>query len=290
MRFRFRLLPGPSWACLLAAVLIAGCSREPASTDPAASDTPASAIARSDARLQLVNNNGRIRYDGTVDSEATRTALIDTLAAAYGADRIGGELRVEPTTRAPGWLDAIGPLLAGFDLPGSALGFDGDRIALSGQVTDVERARLLELARQQFPDATLEGLFEGAVRDADTPLDADAQALEALAPDASAQSVVDALNMMDVAFEPDSAQVSPASLDIISRAGRAIADLPPETRVRIVGESRPLGDADEARRRAQQRAEAVKVQLIINGSSPARLDTRAATGAGADRVTFEVAD
>ena len=257
MRFRYRLLPGLPLACLFATVLVAGCNREPASTAPASSDTPATAVAQSDARLQLVNNNGRIRYDGTVDSKATRAALIDTLAAAYGTDRIGGELRVEPTTRPPAWLDAIGPLLAGFDLQGAALGFDGDRIALSGQVTDVERARLLEHARQQFPDATLEGLFGGAVRDADTPLDADAQALEALAPDATAKSVVDALNMMDVVFEPDSAQVSPASLDIISRAGRAIADLPPETRVRIVGESGPLGDADEERRRAQQRAEAV---------------------------------
>ena len=35
-----------------------------------------------EARLSLVNNNGTVRYDGTVDSDGTRKAIVATLGHA----------------------------------------------------------------------------------------------------------------------------------------------------------------------------------------------------------------
>lgn len=275
---------------------VAGCDRGSPTTEtttPQASEDASS--ARYDATFNLVNNSGTVRYDGTVDSDTSKAALIGALTHAYGADRIRGDIAVDPSARTPAWLGNIGPFLTAFDVAGAAVNFEGDSIELTGSVAEADRGRLLAAARELFPDAEYAGLFEGLGDASTSPSDPAAQALAGLPADAKPGQLVQALNLIAIQFEPGSAVVQPASLDIISKAGKAIAAAPDGTRIEIGGHTGSTGNAEDDLTLSKQRAEAVKVQLIVNGVSPSRLETKGygqqagdPAAAASDRVAFSV--
>jgi hypothetical protein len=270
-------LPTPSRATLVAAVTFvaviafAGCSRDatPASPAPPAQATADTAAAppaaQFESRLNLVNNNGTVRYDGTVDSESTRKAIEATLRQVYGPG-VTGSLAVDAAARPAPWQANLPQFLSAFTMPGAAIGFDGQRIELSGYASDPDRSALLARAEQLFPGYTLTGLFRGV---GNSP-DAAAQALAGLKTGASAGEVIKALNQTPIQFIDGSAQVSPDSLAVLSQAAKAIQGSGGEKRIEITG---PAG-AGEDLALSQQRAEAIKVQLIVNGVSPGSIETK----------------
>lgn len=268
---------------------LAGCNRAPGAGDaePAA-DQPAVAapVVRFDAKLSLVNNNGAIRYDGVVDSEATRKALGIALAQAY-AGQIGGDLQVDKAAKPAPWQDKLPQFAAALTMPGAAVRFEGKTVELSGQASDADRASLLEQARKLFPDYRYAGLFEG-VGDAAASADAAAQALAALQPgQADGAAVAKALNQMSVRFDEGSAQIQASSLDILSRAGKALQAAPKDARFQIVGPGGGAGQPADNESLSRQRAEAVKVQLIVAGANPGALETRGEPGAAATPLRFQ---
>ncbi len=276
-------LPTPSRAAFAAAltlaavIVLAGCSRDatPAPSTQATADTAAAPpAAQFEARLNLVNNNGTVRYDGTVDNENTRKAIEAMLRQAYGPGTTGS-LAVDPAARPAPWQANLPQFLTAFTMPGAAVGFDGQRIELSGFASEPDRAALLARAEQLFPGYTLAGLFRGA---GGTAPDAAAQALAALKTGASAGDVVKALNQTPIQFIDGSAQVSPDSLAVLSQAAKAIQGSGGEKRIEITG---PAGAGDDLAL-SQQRAEAIKVQLIVNGVSPASIETRGHPAGSAD--------
>lgn len=270
---------GVASAATLALLIVAtGCSRdEPAATaNPAAGarDTPAVAgHPTTDARLSLVNNNGRVRYDGAVDSDASRQRVVDAMTQAFGSAATG-HVEVDPAVRPPTWLDGLQAFATAFDRPGAAVTFDGDTIELAGQVSREDRARLLEQARQSFPDHAHTGLLQGT-DDAPPATGALAQ----LPPGADASTLADALNTVAIEFEPGSARIAPGSLDSAGRIADAIKASASGTRLLVSGG----GDGDAGLSR--QRAEALKVQLILNGVSPALIDTDGSGAAGPIRFS-----
>ncbi|QSX76253.1 OmpA family protein [Lysobacter arenosi] len=269
-------LPTTSRATLVAAltfaavIAFAGCSRDatPAPSAQATADTAAAPpAAQFEARLNLVNNNGTVRYDGTVDSESTRKAIEAMLRQAYGPG-ISGSLAVDSAARPAPWQANLPQFLSAFTMPGAAIGFDGQRIELGGYASDPDRTALLSRAEQLFPGYTLTGLFRGV---GNSP-DAAAQALAGLKTGASAGDVIKALNQTPIQFIDGSAQVSPDSLAVLSQAAKAIQGSGGEKRIEITG---PAGAAEDLAL-SQQRAEAIKVQLIVNGVSPGSIETKGA--------------
>ncbi|MFC3814076.1 OmpA family protein [Lysobacter sp. GCM10012299] len=269
------LLPAPSRTALAAAVTlaaaiaIAGCNRDatPAPSTQATAATPAAPpAAQFEARLNLVNNNGTVRYDGTVGSDESRKAIEAMLRQAYGTG-VTGTLAVDAAARPAPWQANLPQFLSAFTMHGAAVGFDGQRIELSGHASDSDRTALLARAEQLFPGYTLTGLFRGV---GSSSPDASAQALAALKTGASAGDVVKALNQTPIQFIDGSAQVSPDSLAVLSQAAKAIQGSAGERRIEITG---PAG-AGEDLALSQQRAEAIKVQLIVNGVSPASIETK----------------
>ncbi|MFD0322862.1 OmpA family protein [Lysobacter gummosus] len=278
---------------LLAALAgLSACNRNAPSTDAAPADgaAPAAAAApvvRFDARLSLVNNNGAIRYDGTVDSEATRKALTIALAQAY-AGQISGTLNADKAAKPAPWQDKLPQFAAALTMPGVAVNFEGNKIELSGQVGDADRALLLEKAKTLFPGFSYGGLFEGVGGTAASS-DAAAQALAALEPGKSgAADIAKALNQINLRFDEGGARIAPASLDILSRAAKAIAAGPKDARYEIVGPGGGAGQAADNEILSRQRAEAVKVQLIVNGVNPGALDTRGEPGTTTTPLRFSV--
>lgn len=283
---RFGLLPIALIVALGAG--LAACKREANAPDTAAANppaAPAAPVVRFDAKISLVNNNGAIRYDGTVDSEATRKALNIALVQTY-AGQIAGNLNVDKAAQPAPWQEKLPQFAAALTMPGIAVGFQGNTIELSGQASDADRALLLEKAKTLFPGYVYAGLFEGVGGTAASS-DAAAQALAALEPGKSgAADIAKALNQINLRFEEGGARIAPASLDILSRAAKAIQAGPKDARYEIVGPGAAAGQAADNEALSRQRAEAVKVQLIVAGVNPGAIDTRGEPGTAATPLRF----
>jgi len=255
------------------AVATTACNREPP-TAQAPPPTAAAPVAQFDATLNLVNNNGAVRYDGVVGTDAQRQSVEAALRRAFG--RVSGELKVDRGARGAPWSDALPKFLESFTQPGAAVSFEGRRIELHGHASEADRKALLARAELLFPGYAYTGLFQG-VGDGATPDPASAVLAE-VKPGTSGAPLVKALNeavtQTPIRFEPGSARVAPDSLALLSKAAQVIQASGDATRLQIAG---PAADDPSL---AQQRAEAIKVQLIINGVSPAALETTAQAGNG----------
>ena len=264
-----RLLFALAWLC--AAAIPVGCKPQQAQ-DP--SQIPHTPIPKTDARLQLANNNGQLRYQGVVADETTRDGLLGKLQAAYGSEA-GGEIALDPHTNPPPWAGNLGPLLDAFRMQGAILDLQGRRIELGGAVSDEDRAMLLRKVRKLYPGYELTGLFQGvdmryALPDADDPA-----------------GLVAFLNRIPIGFQSDSGMIVPASLDGLGRAARGIKNAHPDTRLQVGVRAEKSDMPDYDRQIASQRAEAVRLQLAIRGVNPGRLDPIALPADGGKPGTVE---
>jgi len=254
-------------------VATTACNRETPTTQ-ASPPTAAAPVAQFDATLNLVNNNGTVRYDGVVGTDAQRQAVEAALRRAFG--RLSGELKVDHGARPAPWSDALAKFLESFTQPGAAMSFEGRRIELHGHASEEDRKALLARAELLYPGYAYTGLFQGVGDGATT--DAASAVLAEVKPGTSGAPLVKALNeavtQTPIRFEPGSARVAPESLALLSKAAQVIQASGDATRLQIAG---PAADDPSL---AQQRAEAIKVQLIINGVSPAALETTAQAGNG----------
>ena len=91
---------------------------------------------------------------------------------------------------------------------------------------------------------------------------------------------------MQVKVENGSGNVSADSLDLVAQAAATIQAAAPGTRLLIVGPVVASADTGNDIFLSKQRAEALKVQLILNGVNPAVIDTRG-WGQNADGTPVE---
>jgi outer membrane protein OmpA-like peptidoglycan-associated protein len=245
------------------ACVSSACQRTP-SAESKSGSTPTVARAPFDAMLSVVNNSGAIRFDGTVGDAATKSRIEQSLLSAYGPGRAAGDIVVERAARQPKWVAGLGGFLKIFEpMIGAALRFEGDRIVLSGKVELDQRRALRAAAEQAFPGAQLQGLFE-------LPAEDTATTGNTIAPAVLAKT----LNQMPVKFEDGGGNVSVDSLDLVVQAADSIRAAPPGTKLLIVGPVVASADTGNDIFLSKQRAEALKVQLILNGVNPASIDTR----------------
>lgn len=243
------------------AAVSGACQRTP-SPEAKSDAAPVAVRAPFDAMLSVVNNSGAIRFDGTIGDDATRARIEQSLLSAYGPGRATGDIVVDKAARPPKWIDGLAGFLKIFEPSvGAAVRFEGDRIVLSGQVALDQRRALRNAAQSAFPGARLQGLFD---------IPAEAPAAGTIAPEALAQN----LNRMPVKFDDGGGNVSVDSLDLVAQAADSIRAAPPGTRLLIVGPVVATADAGNDMFLSKQRAEALKVQLILNGVSPASIETR----------------
>ncbi len=249
--------------CLaLAAITAAACQR---GTEPpsAPKQAPAAPKLRFDARLGIADNSGMIRFDGVVADAATRGAIERALLAAYGKGRAAGTIDVDDAARPAIWSTGLDDFLKAFaEIRGGSLVFEGDRVVLNGPLDPAQRRDLRDAAERAFPGARLEGLFV-------LPAETGGDAAGRLSPDALAKT----LNALPVQFKSGSGEISEESLGLVAEAADAIRSAPPGTRLRIVGPVLPSSDAGHDVFLSKQRAEALKVQLILNGIDPAAIET-----------------
>ena len=251
---------------LAAAAATTSCNREPPATQ-APPPTAAAPVAQFDATLNLVNNNGSVHYDGVVGSDAERQSVEAALRRAFG--RVSGEIKVDRGARAAPWQEGLPKFLESFTQPNAAVSFEGRRIELHGHASDADRKALLARAELLYPGYAYTGLFQGVGEGA--PVDAASAVLAGVKPGTSGAPLVKALNeavtQTPIRFAPGSVALQSKAAEVIQATGNG-------TRLQISG---PAADDPSL---AQQRAEAIKVQLIVNGVSPAALETTAQAGNG----------
>lgn len=286
-----RILP---WL-LLAALVIAGlfffkgCKHEEA-TAPATDATPATApaatpaepVAKTESRLAITRTDGKVTYDGVVDSEATKTSVIDALNKAFGAENVSGNLTVDPNAKTPGWLAALSGFLPNFTANGATLTFEGNKIDLSGgNLADADRSGLLDKLKAAFGGFTFGGLFEGLGQAVERSTEAAATALENLKPGAfSADDLVKALNLMIIHFDTGSAKISADSEDILKKAADAIKQVTAGTKIEVGGHTDNTGNAAANQKLSEARAAAVVKRLGELGVSA---DVLTSKGYGQDK-------
>lgn len=240
------------------AIVLAGCGAEPAARPHAAALPPQAPVPTVDAELTLAHNPDGVRYAGRVGDAATRDLVVRALRATYG-DRASGSLAVDPSVRPAPWASGLAPFLAEFTAAGAMVRFVGDRIELAGAVDDTQRAALRQRAQTLFPRHALTGLFAETTE----------TRADAASPDAAA--LLARLNALDIRFESESAMVAADSLDALTRAARALKRHPDPVRIGVYPEISDHPEFD--RSLARKRAEAVKVQLVIQGLNPGHLQT-----------------
>lgn len=255
-------------AALAVAAALSSCQRQPAAD---ASDIPHTPIPKVEARLQVANNSGSYRYEGSVADAATKADIEQSLKSVYGSDATG-EIALEPNTNAPSWAKGLGEMFTAFRVPGGVLSFEGKRIELSGAVGDEDRAMLLKKARELYPDHELGGLFQGVDMKYALPDRGDAAGL------------VTFLNAIPIHFQEDSGMLAPESLDGISRAARGIRNAATGQRLKIGVHPEQAGMPEYDRDLAFQRANAIKVQLAIRDVSPGRLDAQVLSGGDSSKA------
>lgn len=254
-------------------VAITGCQRGSETSPQAAA--PTAPRVQIDATLGLADNSGSLRFDGTVDSEATRSAIERALLAVYGTGRAQGAIDVDPSARPAIWARGLEDFLRTLStVPGAGLHLSGNQATLTGPLNADQRRALRATAERAFPGMRLSGLFEPPGNDPGTGAK--------LSPETLAKT----LNATDVTFKPGSGEVSDDSLALVAQAADAIRAAPEGTRLLIVGPVTPSSDAANDVFLSKQRAEALKVQLILQGVSPAVIDTRG-WGQNADGTPVE---
>ena len=91
-------------------------------TTPVAVQTPAVPVAPAaptlPARLALSNDDGVIHYSGSVHDEETRTSIINSLKAVFGADKIQGDINIDLNRGAAPWLVNFRTALANLKVRG----------------------------------------------------------------------------------------------------------------------------------------------------------------------------
>ncbi len=227
--------------------------------------------------LSLINADGKVKVTGIVPDEATRQKVLADLTAAYGAGKFEANITVNPAAKPAGWLAKLGEVLKEFKIPGAELSFDGDAIKVGGVAA---AAALVD---------KLKGLFGGGFNVIGNFLDVNAAvaaanakaqaALAALTGGASADAVVQALNLQIINFASGKADIPAANQALLKKAAEVLKGAPAGTRFEVGGHTDSKGAAAGNLKLSQARAAAVAKYLTGLG---VKADQLVAKGFGPD--------
>jgi outer membrane protein OmpA-like peptidoglycan-associated protein len=264
----------------LGSYLLSHANRTPPA--PVAVQTPAvppAPVATLPARLTLADDDGVIRYSGSVHDEETRNSIINSLKAVFGADRVQGDIGIDLNRGAAPWLANFREALGSLNVPGVQGVFDGNAVRVGGVISDSDRDRISNSLRGVLGS----GLVVGALgnRVADLVSSADAKVMDALNTfqGTDAGELVGILNQSIINFPSGSSRVPEGATAFLQKAAAQMKKMNPGTVIEIAGYTDNTGDAAANVSLSQQRAEAVRNELIRNGVNPAMLVAKGYGGA-----------
>jgi outer membrane protein OmpA-like peptidoglycan-associated protein len=240
---------------------------------------PAPAAATLPARLALTDDDGVIHYSGSVHDEETRTSIINSLKAVFGADKVQGDIGIDLNRGAAPWLANFREALGSLNVPGVQGVFDGNAVHVGGVISDSDRDRISNSLRGVLGSGVVVGALANRV--ADLVSNADSKVLTALNSfeGSNPNDLVGILNQSIINFPSGSSEVPSGATALLQKAAAQMKNLKPGTRLEIAGYTDNTGDAAANVALSQQRAEAVRNELIKNGVDPAMLVAKGYGGA-----------
>ncbi|HEY2532255.1 MAG TPA: OmpA family protein [Xanthobacteraceae bacterium] len=237
---------------------------------PAAPPVPAAPAAP--ARLTLSNDDGVIHFSGSVHDDETRTSIINSLKAVFGADKIQGDIGIDLNRGAAPWLVNFRTALANLKMPGVQTVFDGNSVNLGGVISDADRDRISNSLKSVLGT----GMVVGALANRLTDMVSDANtkaiaALTSLRAGFNANDLTGILNQSIINFPSGGSEVPATANALVQNAAAQIKQLPAGTVLEIAGYTDNSGDAAANVALSQQRADAVRSALIQAGVDPSML-------------------
>jgi outer membrane protein OmpA-like peptidoglycan-associated protein/uncharacterized protein YidB (DUF937 family) len=230
---------------------------------------PAPAVPTLPPRLTLSNDDGVIHYSGSVHDEETRTSIINSLKAVFGADRIQGDIGVDLNRGGAPWLVNFRRALDSLKVPGVQAVFDGNSVSLGGLIGDADRDRIANSLKSVLGSGLVFGTLANRVTDLVSGANNKVvDALTALKPGFDAKELTGILNQSIVNFPSGGSEVPAASIALLEKAAADLKQLAPGTVLEIAGYTDNTGDATANVTLSQQRADAVRNVLIHAGVDP----------------------
>jgi len=233
---------------------------------------PAPATPALPPRLMLTNDDGVVHYSGSVHDDETRTSIINSLKAVFGADKIQGDIGVDLNRGAAPWLVNFRTALENLKVPGVQALFDGNSVNLGGIVSDPDRDRISNSLKSILGSGLVFGTLADKVTDmvssANTKVVA---ALTSLKTVSEAKDLVGILNQSIINFSSGGSELPAATTELLQHAATQIKQLAPGTVLEIAGYTDNVGDAAANVALSQQRADAVRNALIHGGVDPSML-------------------
>jgi outer membrane protein OmpA-like peptidoglycan-associated protein len=251
-------------------------ARNPAPVTSASVQAPAVAPAPPSpalpARLSISNDDGVIHYSGSVHDEETRTSIINSLKAVYGADKIQGDISIDLNRGAAPWMVNYRTALENLKVPGVQAAFDGNSVNIGGVISDADRDRISNSLKSVLGTGFVLGTLADRVGDlvsgSNTKVLA---ALTSLKPGFDPKDLVGVLNQSIINFPAGGSEVPTAATSLLQGVAAQIKHLAPGTVLEIAGYTDNTGDAAANVTLSQQRADAVRDMLIKSGIDPAML-------------------
>jgi outer membrane protein OmpA-like peptidoglycan-associated protein/uncharacterized protein YidB (DUF937 family) len=233
---------------------------------------PAPATPTQPPRLTVSNDNGVIHYSGSVHDEDTRTSIINSLKAVFGADKIQGDIGVDLNRGGAPWLVNLRTALESLKIPGVQAVFDGNSVNLGGLISDADRDRIANSLKSVLGSGLVFGTLADRVTDIVSGANNKvADALAALKPGFNAKDLVGILDQSIINFPSGGSEVPAASIALLQKAAADLKQLAPGTVLEIAGYTDNSGEAAANVTLSQQRADAVRNVLIHAGVDPAML-------------------
>jgi OmpA-OmpF porin, OOP family len=224
----------------------------PAPSVVSAPAAPAAPAANVNSTLNLKVTDTTVDYAGVVPDEATKTSVIDALKNTFG-DKLKGDLSVNPAAKAAAWAAPLAGALGPFNKPGATLDINGMDVKLGGALSDGDKPAVLDALKSAFGSQFNVG---------------DGGATAAAPADPATQATLNDLNLANINFETGSAEITADSMVTIQKDADAIKAMPPTTKIEIGGHTDNTGNADFNTQLSDDRANAVKDELVklgVNG-------------------------
>src|SRR5271165_6842798 len=243
--------------------LLSGTTREPvvatSTPAPAVQLPPPPPIPTVPAHLALTNDNGIITYSGAVHDEATRTSIIDSLNAVFGADKVKGDIAINANAGPAPWLVNLRTALEHLKTPGVQAVFDGNSLKVGGLIGDSDRDGIIGSLRSVLGTGLVFGTLTDKVGNLVTDVTSrTTAALSALHTGFSTTDLLGILNQSIINFPTNSGEIPAISKTLLQQAAVAFKQLPSGTMIEIGGYTDNTGDPAANIQLSQQRAEAVR--------------------------------
>lgn len=216
------------------------------------------------ARLVIRRIGDQIEFIGFLDSEATRTLVLEKLGKFFGSSAMSGDLLVEPLRKGAPWLAQLDRILPLFNVPGIDVRLEGNTVRVGGWVTEEDRAGILNSLMSVLGS---EYRF-GYLREEWTERTQDARQfllarLSNVSPDLRVQDLIPILNRWVIHFEEGSAVFPPESLDLSVRIVEVLKSLKQTALIEV--QLRGAGSGAVLQRLVNERADAIREALIKAG-------------------------